>query len=388
MAVEDDAFEGLSQFLRNLHQMVQKFRGTGVSRLQQRRVLREATRDWLKDNPRADAVRQQINDQTFEQRVAAAVERILADQFAPENAAEQNRDPQQINHPTFEQWLVAEVDRILAERLVPPNAAEQNRDPQQVEVPKAEQGQGAEAPEAAHGEEAVVADEPERRERVVEVLGLRTFLDGDRIRYESASQLLFPDRDRSPAPGAVPGPAEQNRDPRQVEVPEVEAREAEQGEQIEAPEAEVPGVEQQGPVLEQTDQLVSPAVIGEDAPAPVAEQDNNPIFEQLMREQTERQGQKRPEGQQADSSAGDDQAATGDANQQEGQGQPAAAQSPELSAGMQKLRDLQTGGRPSPVGAVERRDGATAVSPRTGATSGANHRTSKDKDGPGGRGDQ
>jgi hypothetical protein len=95
-----------------------------------------------------------------------------------------------------------------------------------------------------------------------------------------------------------------------------------------------------------------------------------PIFDRLV---LEGQGQQRPEGVQAASPAGDDQAATGDAaNKPEGQGQAAAAS--ELPADMQKIQDLQRG-HPSATGAVQRLDGPLAASPHAGATSGEHHRT-------------
>jgi hypothetical protein len=143
-----------------------------------------------------------------------------------------------------------------------------------------------------------------------------------------------------------------------------------------------PGFFEQG----EDGQLVSPAVIGEDNPAPAAEQDNNPIFNQLMREHAELHGQQRPEGEQNTAPAGDDQAATGDAaNEQEGQA--AAAQNPELSADVQKLQQLQNGGRPSATGAVQLPDPPSA-SPHAGATSGAHHRTPSKDSGGHSRGDQ
>jgi hypothetical protein len=199
MAVEDELFEEVAQVFGRLVQMVQQFQG--LSRRRQERMLREAISDWLKSDPQANAMRQQIDlpDQTFEQRVAAEVNRILDERFGAENAAEHNRDPQH------------------------------------VEAQQAEQGE-------------------------------------------------------------------------QVETPEAEAQEAELAE-----------VGQQGPVFEQTDdgQVVSPAVIGGDTPPLAAEQDDNPIYTQLMNEQAaqraqqlqaagtpifdrlvaEQQGPKRPEGE-------------------------------------------------------------------------------------------
>jgi hypothetical protein len=170
---------------------------------------------------------------------------------------------------------------------------------------------------------------------------------------------------------------------------------------IGAEELQAEGAGQEPGFFEQGDdgQLVSPAVIGEDNPAPAAEQDNpifnqlmreqaerqaleqdNPIFTQLMSEQAERQGRQRPEGEQAASPAGDDQAATGDAaNKQEGQA--AAAQSPELTPDEWMLRRLHEDGRPSASGAVKRPEGAPAASPHAGATSGAHHQTPS-KEGP------
>lgn len=195
MAVEDELFEEVAQVFGRLVQMVQQFQG--LSRRRQERMLREAISDWLKSDPQANAMRQQIDlpDQTFEQRVAAEVNRILDERFG----------------------------------------AEHNRDPQHVEAQQAEQGE-------------------------------------------------------------------------QVQTPEAEAQEAELAE-----------VGQQGPVFEQTDdgQVVSPAVIGGDTPPLAAEQDDNPIYTQLMNEQAaqraqqlqaagtpifdrlvaEQQGPKRPEGE-------------------------------------------------------------------------------------------
>jgi hypothetical protein len=366
MATEDEMLQLIIDVFQDLRGMVQGFQGKSLSPAQQRRMMREVWRDLSNNDPRVNTVRQQVsNPQSFEKGLAARANEILDERFEPENADEQNRDPQQV-----------------------------------------------EAPEAAHGEEALVADEPERPERV-EVLELQTFLDGDRIRNTWDSQLLFPDGDRSPAPGAVPGPAEQNRDPRQVEMPEVEAPEAAQGEQFEAPEAvvaggEVPGVKeaeaaQQGPVLGQADngQLVSPA-IGDDAP-PAAEWGNTPIYAELQAEQQAleqaetpiytqfvneraRQGQERPEGEIA-SPAGVDQGATGDAsNKPAGQGQVAAAQSPELPAAEQRLRYLHNGGQLPAPGAVQPRDGATAASPPASAHH-PQQTSSKDSDGRPGRGD-
>ena len=75
MAVEDELVQEVVRVFQELVQLMERFRG--VSRGQQERMLRGALSDWLKNDPRADAVRKQIPDQTFEQRVTEVVKELL-----------------------------------------------------------------------------------------------------------------------------------------------------------------------------------------------------------------------------------------------------------------------------------------------------------------------
>jgi hypothetical protein len=117
MAVEDELFEEVAQVFGRLVQMVQQFQG--LSRRRQERMLREAISDWLKSDPQANAMRQQIDlpDQTFEQRVAAEVNRILDERFGAENAAEHNRDPQHVEAQQAEQGEQVRRLRLKRRRL-------------------------------------------------------------------------------------------------------------------------------------------------------------------------------------------------------------------------------------------------------------------------------
>jgi len=81
MALEEQLFEDMVRVLRRLHQTLRnRFGGRrGLSRRQVERASREAVRDWLRDDPEADRVRQQLSDRDFEQRVRAEVDRTLAE---------------------------------------------------------------------------------------------------------------------------------------------------------------------------------------------------------------------------------------------------------------------------------------------------------------------
>ncbi|HEU4945892.1 MAG TPA: hypothetical protein VFT31_01950 [Kribbella sp.] len=80
MAVEDELLEEMVRVFQRLRRMVERFRSSsGLSRRQQRRVLREAMRDWLRDDPEANSLRQRMDDREFERRVAAEVERVLTE---------------------------------------------------------------------------------------------------------------------------------------------------------------------------------------------------------------------------------------------------------------------------------------------------------------------
>jgi hypothetical protein len=94
MSVEDELIQEMVRAFQQLLQAVRVLRD--LSRPQQERILREASSEFLKNDPRADAARQQLTGQTFEQLVAREVNRILDERLGPENAAEQNRDPQQV----------------------------------------------------------------------------------------------------------------------------------------------------------------------------------------------------------------------------------------------------------------------------------------------------
>ena len=81
MALEEQLFEDMVRVLRRLHQTLRnRFGGRrGLNRRQVERASREAVRDWLRDDPEADRVRQQLSDRDFEQRVRAEVDRTLAE---------------------------------------------------------------------------------------------------------------------------------------------------------------------------------------------------------------------------------------------------------------------------------------------------------------------
>jgi hypothetical protein len=365
MPVEDELVQELVRLFQQLLQTMDRIRN--LSRGQQGRILREASSEFLKNDPRADAARQQLTGQTFEQLVAREVNRILDERFGSENAAEQSRDPQQVEAPEAEQGGQAET----------PGA----------ETPGAETP-GAEAPEVEAAE--VEAAEVGQRGSLLE--------QGDDGQAVVSPVIGGEGPQAEAAEVGQPGSLLEQGDDGQAVVSPV----------IGAEELQAEGAGQESGFLKQAGdgQLVSPAVIGEDNPGPAAGQDNNPIFNQLVREQAERQaleqrannpifnqlmseqaerqGQQRPEGEQAAAPAGDDQAATGDAANKP-EGQAAAAQDPGLSADMQKLQGLQNGGRPSATGAAQRPDGPPAASPHAGATSGA-HRRAPSKD-SGGRGD-
>jgi hypothetical protein len=93
MAVEDELFERLTEVFQRLRQMVQRLQDVaGVSRAKQERMLREAMRDWLREDPRANALRHRMDDRDFERRVAAEVDRVIEDRLGPEN------DPNDLDH--------------------------------------------------------------------------------------------------------------------------------------------------------------------------------------------------------------------------------------------------------------------------------------------------
>jgi hypothetical protein len=93
MAVEDELFEGLAEVFQPLRQMAQRLQNlAGVPRAKQERTLRETMRDWLRDDPRANALRHRMEDREFERRVAAEVDRIIEDRLGPQN------DPYDLDH--------------------------------------------------------------------------------------------------------------------------------------------------------------------------------------------------------------------------------------------------------------------------------------------------
>ena len=86
MAIEEELLQEMVQVFAQLRRMAQRFQhAAGSSRGRQERMLREAMRDWLREDPQANALRQRMEDREFERRVAAEVDRVIEDRLEPQN---------------------------------------------------------------------------------------------------------------------------------------------------------------------------------------------------------------------------------------------------------------------------------------------------------------
>jgi hypothetical protein len=95
MAIEEELLQEMVRVFAQLRRMVQRFQGAAnLSRGRQERMLREAIRDWLREDPRANALRERMEDGEFERRVAAEADRVIEERLEPQNdPGERYRNP-------------------------------------------------------------------------------------------------------------------------------------------------------------------------------------------------------------------------------------------------------------------------------------------------------
>jgi hypothetical protein len=434
MAVEDELFEEMVRVFQRLRQMVERFRSrSGVSRGQQERMLREAMRDWLREDPQANALRQRMEDREFERRVAAEVDRVLEDRFGPQNDPnDRNRNGLDDAQDRREQDEQVRDDKDRDGDGVDDAVEQRDEAQKDLDRDNDRDGDGVDDAVQRREQDREEQDREENRRREEEQ---QVEENPDHVRLD-----LVPVAAGAAAAAEAEELTEERQDEqdRSQETDELEVDEQPQGarDQVDGQQQEGPE-DQRDPEVVKTDadgQLDSPAVIGAeeeradaladerdpevvqteadgqlDSPAVSGAdardelEDQQPEQEQVdgaeqqalptagdrraeaealqagEQNQEQQPGQHRPEVVEARMAAeqgqpGQQQDQPGQQQDQPGQEGQAATGQDAVSDEVQKLRDLGYGGQRPPSAAARRPDKAPGATPHGGVTPAEQHR--------------